>query len=301
MKSLFLAVSVIAAGCGVEGDPADEAGPATPDESPEAGAAAADDGPTAPEAHPEPEPEPEPAPEPEPGAVDDGSVEPDVEAEDVPPPDPDVADDPPAAPVDCEPIAAQGFSLCASRPDSCEAVFEDGAGCAAVCGAAQLVCLRSHEDIDDRCAPDLGRPALPCAGVGHRSDYCVCGRADCEPSCAGRECGPDGCGGSCGECEGEGAAEVLCGPDGCPAFPGAEGFGAQARGGRGGDVCVVSSLSDDGGSTLRRCLTRGDDPRTVVFEVAGIIDLRSPLVARRDRLTLAGQTAPGGGVTIRGY
>src|SRR5260221_7041082 len=57
-----------------------------------------------------------------------------------------------------------------------------------------------------------------------------------------------------------------------PAFPGAQGGGAAAVGGRGGSVCEVTNLSDNGRNSFRDCLTRSG-PRTVVFRVAGTIRL----------------------------
>lgn len=85
------------------------------------------------------------------------------------------------------------------------------------------------------------------------------------------------------------------------AFPGAVGFGAEARGGRGGDVYHVTTLADAGPGSLRHAVESATGPRTIVFEVAGTIDLGSPLVIReKSNLTIAGQTSPGG-VTTRGY
>ncbi len=84
-----------------------------------------------------------------------------------------------------------------------------------------------------------------------------------------------------------------------PAFPGAEGFGAQTPGGRGGAVLFVHNLNDAGPGSLRAALeTKG--PRIVLFRVSGIIDLKSPLTIAEPFLTLAGQTAPGGGICLRG-
>ncbi|MBN1362747.1 MAG: DUF3826 domain-containing protein [Sedimentisphaerales bacterium] len=84
-----------------------------------------------------------------------------------------------------------------------------------------------------------------------------------------------------------------------PAFPGAEGGGAYSLGGRGGRVFVVTSLADRGPSTLREACEQGG-ARIVVFNVAGIIRLKSPLIVRAPYITIAGQTAPGDGVCIAG-
>lgn len=84
------------------------------------------------------------------------------------------------------------------------------------------------------------------------------------------------------------------------AFPSAEGGGRHASGGRGGRVIKVTDLSDDGPGTLRQAV-REKGPRTVIFEVAGTIELKSPLVIREGDLTLAGQSAPGDGICIKGY
>ena len=84
-----------------------------------------------------------------------------------------------------------------------------------------------------------------------------------------------------------------------PAFPGAEGGGAQTAGGRGGKVIVVTSLADRGPGTFREACETGG-ARIVVFNVAGIIKLESPVSIRAPYITIAGQTAPGDGICITG-
>ncbi|MHC4404120.1 MAG: pectate lyase family protein [Planctomycetota bacterium] len=82
-----------------------------------------------------------------------------------------------------------------------------------------------------------------------------------------------------------------------PAFPGAEGFGADTPGGRGGRVIKVTNLNPSGpGSLNAACQTRG--PRIVVFEVSGVI--RGDVAITEPYITIAGQTAPGAGITIEG-
>ncbi len=84
--------------------------------------------------------------------------------------------------------------------------------------------------------------------------------------------------------------------DGVRAFPGAEGFGASATGGRGGRVIWVTTLASTGPGSLAAALAE-TGPRYVLFAVSGVIDA-SPYIAHGD-VTIAGQTSPGG-VIVRG-
>ena len=72
-----------------------------------------------------------------------------------------------------------------------------------------------------------------------------------------------------------------------PAFPGAEGFGAYARGGRSGRVYHVTTLKDGGPGSLRAAV-EADGPRIVVFDVSGTIQLAKTLDIRNPFITIAG-------------
>jgi len=102
------------------------------------------------------------------------------------------------------------------------------------------------------------------------------------------------------------AGTVTCHAE-LPAFPGAEGFGANTPGGRGGQVCIVTTLEDylpgreDAIPGSLRAAVETKGPRIIVFAVAGLIPLKAGLTISEPYLTLAGQSAPGAGVCLANY
>ena len=95
------------------------------------------------------------------------------------------------------------------------------------------------------------------------------------------------------------AQKKLDGGDAALAFPGAEGFGKYSTGGRGGKVMIVTNLDDSGPGSLREAV-EAKVPRIVVFAVSGTIHLAAKLNIQKN-VTIAGQSAPGGGICVADY
>ncbi|KAF9118717.1 hypothetical protein BGX30_004349 [Mortierella sp. GBA39] len=113
----------------------------------------------------------------------------------------------------------------------------------------------------------------------------------------------------CGSVSAQSADEQKFAGASIPAFPGAEGGGAYTSGGRGGDVYIVTTLEDYGtnekavpGSLRYGIMSTPKEGRTIVFNVSGTIELESSLLFKNIKnLTIAGQTAPGNGITLAGW
>lgn len=107
--------------------------------------------------------------------------------------------------------------------------------------------------------------------------------------------GQVGIAGATGSAGSNSVTEVSDGP--LLAFPGAQGFGKNATGGRAGSVYHVTNLNDSGSGSFREAV--GSANRIVVFDVGGYVQLKTA-VSAKSNLTIAGQTAPGGGIGFRG-
>jgi pectate lyase len=151
------------------------------------------------------------------------------------------------------------------------------------CGVCVRACADLGCDADEICVQPSSRPAVA-----------LCQSVAPEPLCVPR-CGSGGC-----------RRDYACLDQACVpstgvsslAFPGAEGFGARVSGGRGGKLVRVTTLAADGPGSLNEALAM-PFPRIIVFEVSGVIAAPSFEIAEGD-VTIAGQTAPGAGITLTG-
>lgn len=100
------------------------------------------------------------------------------------------------------------------------------------------------------------------------------------------------------------AVPTASADDQLPAFPGADGYGRLVKGGRGGRVVRVTNLNRRGPGSFSWALNDVKEPRTIVFEVSGVIDCRNEISftinSANDNVTIAGETSPGG-VAIYNY
>jgi hypothetical protein len=85
-----------------------------------------------------------------------------------------------------------------------------------------------------------------------------------------------------------------------PVIPGASGYGMDTPAGRGGTVYRVTNLNASGSGSLKACASDASGPRICIFEVSGTIRITSDMMIRNGNLTIAGQTAPSPGITLRG-
>ena len=84
-----------------------------------------------------------------------------------------------------------------------------------------------------------------------------------------------------------------------PVFPGAKGFGTETPAGRGGQIIRVTNLNDSGAGSFRAAID-ASGPRIVIFEISGTIIYHGRYKIRNPNITIAGQTAPSPGITLRG-
>jgi hypothetical protein len=144
-----------------------------------------------------------------------------------------------------------------------------------------------------------GTTSAPSADAGSASDVSIPPPDDAGGTDTGRAADSGGMPADTGsdDVETSPPSKDACPTGSVPAFPGAIGFGAAATGGRGSAAYHVTNLGDTGAGSFRDAVSSGH--RIVVFDVGGIVNLASAVSVSGD-LTIAGQTAPGGGIAIEG-
>ncbi len=177
------------------------------------------------------------------------------------------------------------FALCSScqfQPPDRNVLPEAGLGDAAALADGGLDQGLPVDASEDALPPDRGlgpRPdvVVPPLEVGVPPDACV-------PDCGPRECGGDGCGGSCGRCDdGQVCIEGFCEEatrEGL--LEEREGYGIDTTGGAGGEVCRVTTRADGDLGSLRDCASR-EGPTWILFDVSGDLILDSPLPISADK------------------
>ena len=190
-------------------------------------------------------------------------------------------------PVSCDAIEANpDWELCASTETTCSGVFYDAVGCEAFCDSMGLTCVEAWDNLEGSCAPNPELDELSCdTPTGHQSDWCVCALpTDCVPDCTDKECGNDGCGGSCGDCP----DSASCNQGECTADPNLDlltelvGYGEGTTGGLGGASCVVTNLNNSGAGSLRAC-AEASGKKWIRFDVDGDITLNSRIEVESDK------------------
>lgn len=194
-------------------------------------------------------------------------------------------------PPDCSLLTSAGYEVCSSGPTSCEVVFDNSAGCTAVCAAAGLTCAAAYDNQEGACAGDLSMPALSCDS-GHESDFCVCEGAGSGPGPGSGGSLNNGSGGSVGSgsSSGSGGASPGSGGSGTGGSPaiGPKTCGCESSAGEFGTVnstlTIKSGQTYDGGCKIFRAnpSTLGDgsqdEGQQPIFELEDGATLKNVII-----------------------